>query len=320
MLDVFFTVDVEIWCDGWSDIDRKFSRAYRQYITGSTEKGDYGLAYQVRILNDHGLRAVFFVEPLFSTRFGIEPLCEIIGIIQQGEQEVQLHLHPEWVDVAKVPLFADSARKRPYLFQYSANEQSRLIDVGISLLSAGGVSSINAFRAGSFGFNVDTLRALAHHGIAIDSSYNATMFGLSSGLCPGRVLVEPIKYEQIIEFPMTVFKDGMGKLRHVQLTACSYGEIERLLWQALEDRREAFIILSHNFELLSPSKTRPDDVVISRFKRLCQFLDRNRSYFRVAGFRKLTSRDVRVQPEPLSVPLWVSAKRMAEQIYRRKYR
>jgi hypothetical protein len=24
MLDVCFTVDVEIWCDGWADLDRQF--------------------------------------------------------------------------------------------------------------------------------------------------------------------------------------------------------------------------------------------------------------------------------------------------------
>src|SRR5262245_19719989 len=56
MLDVFFTVDVEIWCDGWDDLDRKFPSAYQRYVYGPTRDGDYALPATLKILNDHGLR------------------------------------------------------------------------------------------------------------------------------------------------------------------------------------------------------------------------------------------------------------------------
>jgi len=36
MLDVFFTVDVEVWCDGWNNIDERFPSAFRKYIFGPT--------------------------------------------------------------------------------------------------------------------------------------------------------------------------------------------------------------------------------------------------------------------------------------------
>ena len=106
-----------------------------------------------------------------------------------------------------------------------------MIAAGASLLEKAGATEINAFRAGNFGFNRDTLRALATNGIDFDSSYNATMFGPASGVGSNMVVVEPIECEGVFEYPMTVFKDGVGSLRHVQLTACSYGEIERLLWR-----------------------------------------------------------------------------------------
>ena len=77
MLKVYLTVDVEIWCDGWDNIDSKFNDAFRSYIYGPTKKGDYGLPYQLKVLNDNGLTGVFFVEPLFSLRFGSAPLSEI---------------------------------------------------------------------------------------------------------------------------------------------------------------------------------------------------------------------------------------------------
>ena len=61
MLDVLITVDVEIWCDGWQDIDARFPDAFRRYIHGPTAGGDYGLPYQLKVLSDHGLKGVFFV-------------------------------------------------------------------------------------------------------------------------------------------------------------------------------------------------------------------------------------------------------------------
>jgi hypothetical protein len=62
----FFTVDVEIWCGGWQDIDEKFPAAYRKYIHGPTPSGDLDIPYQMQVRNDHNLTRVFFVEPLHS--------------------------------------------------------------------------------------------------------------------------------------------------------------------------------------------------------------------------------------------------------------
>ena len=87
---VLFTVDVEIWCDDWSEIDAQFPRAYRQYIYGRTPRGDFGLPFKLQVLNVHGLAGVFFTEPLFAAHFGTPPLQEIIELIQSANQEVQL--------------------------------------------------------------------------------------------------------------------------------------------------------------------------------------------------------------------------------------
>lgn len=46
-------------------------------------------------------------------------------------------------------------------------------------------------------------------------------------------------------------------------------------------------ILSHNIELLNRARHRPDDIVVSRFLKLCAFLERNRDSFRVTGFKGL---------------------------------
>ena len=319
VLDVFFTVDVEVWCDGWTDIDRQFQGAFRRYVYGHTPSGAFGLPYALDMLATHGLMGVFFIEPLFAARFGQEPLAEIVGLVEARKQEVQLHLHTEWVNEARKPLLANVSTRKRFLREFALEDQTTLLAAGISLLDPGRLKGVNAFRAGSFGFNKDTLVALARNGIDFDSSYNARTQGGKSGLMPGVAVVEPTRFAGVFEYPVTTFDDGTRQLRPVQLTACTYREIEGLLWQALEKERKSFVIVSHNFELLNEAKNRPDRIVIARFRELCQFLDRHRDCFRTRGFRGLQGVDVKQQPPPLKSPLWRTGHRMLEQGLRRRY-
>lgn len=320
MLNVFFTVDVEIWCDGWQNIDEKFPGNFRKYIYGPTDKGHFGLPYQLDVLKGHGLAGVFFVEPLFSARFGEQPLAEIVGLLHEHTQEIQLHLHTEWVDESRYPLLPTVHGKRQHLRYFTQEEQTTLIATGAALLTQAGAEDINAFRAGSFAFNKQTLSALAANHIHFDSSYNASLFGLDSGVMPGVAVVEPIECDGIHEYPMTVFNDGTRNLRHAQLGACSFREMEGLLWQALSSGRDSFVILSHSFELLNESNDRANEVVVKRFRKLCAFLEKNSDVFCVRGFQGLTPKSIPKQPAPLTSPLWKTGARMIEQVYSRKYR
>ena len=319
MLDVYLTIDVEIWCDGWADIDAKFASSFRQYIYGFTPSGEYGLRYQCQVLRDHGLIGVFFVEPLFSGRFGEAPLAEIVGLLLDRRQEVQLHLHTEWVDEWAVPPIAEVGGKRRFMRDWTREQQRVLIEEGIIRLERAGAPRPDCFRAGSFGFNTDTLEALGLAGVLMDSSYNATAFGPSSGVAQGALLFDTHTEQGITEFPLTVYDTGFRRLRHAQLGACSASEIEGLLWAALNQGRRSFVLLSHNFELLTPSKLRCDPVVVSRFRQLCRFLERHRDCFRVRGFRGLPPPAPGPQPAPLRSSAWRSTWRVGEQIYRRRF-
>lgn len=318
MLDVLITVDVEIWCDGWQDIDARFPDAFQRYIHGPTADGDYGLPYQLKVLSEHGLKGVFFVEPLFAARFGQQPLAEIVGMIEAAGHEVQLHLHTEWVDEAREPLLPSAAGKRQHLRYFSLDEQTILIRKGKAMLEQAGATNVNAFRAGSFGFNRDSLHALAANGLPFDSSYNATLMGPDSGVMPGTLMTDPARCDGVTEYPMTVYSDGRG-LRHAQLTSCSSAELEGLLWQALEQGRQAFVLLSHGFELLNTAKTRSDPVVVQRFRRLCQFLEQHSDSFRTGGFTGRPQDVAGIQHGPLTSPFHRTGMRMLEQAYRRRY-
>lgn len=310
-------MDVEIWCDGWLDIDAKFPACFRKYVYGPTAKGNFGLPFQLELLRDHGIKAAFFTEPLFSTRFGPEPLNELVDLLLKGGAEVELHLHPEWVDEAKVPPIQGISRKLPSMSSCSWQQQRALLGIGQDLLRQAGVPEVHAFRAGGFGFNRDTLLAVADLGLPYDCSYNASLGGESSGVSIGERLLEPTHCEGVIEVPMSNFDDGTSRLRHLQLTACSWAELEGVLWQAAEQTRPALTLLWHNFELLNSAKNRPDEVVVKRFRRLCQFLDQNRDTFHVRGFAGPPPRMVTQQAAALRSPLWRTGLRVLEQLSRR---
>lgn len=136
----------------------------------------------------------------------------------------------------------------------------------------------------------------------------------------GGTLYDVALIGEMLEFPMTVFQAGGLRPRHVQLGACSYAEIEGLLWRALEAGQRSFVILSHNFELLNPSQTGVDEVVVNRLRRLCAFFERNTDSFCVRGFDGLDRIADAGLDRPLTSPLWQAGTRTLEQLYRRRYR
>lgn len=318
MLDVLLTCDTEVWCTSWDSLDRDFPEAFDRYVYGRSPGGRaFGLPFQTKILRDHGLHGVFFVEPLFAGRFGLEPLREIVSLVREGGQEVQLHLHTEWADEARERLLPHVAGKRQHLRYFSVDEQQSLIAAGAALLESAGAERSTAFRAGSFALNRDTLKALPRCGIFIDSSYSATMMGPTSGIAPENVLRDVTRIDDVIEYPVSVFVDGFGRLRHAQLGACSFEELRQALLAALEAGQRAFVVVFHNFELLNSSKSAEDRIVVRRFERLCRFLADNRESFRTVGFRDVAGPRATGSGAELRVSKIATARRYIEQATRR---
>lgn len=281
---VHITFDVEIWCNGWDRLDESFPAAFERYVWGRSDRGEFGLPRNLAILREHGLVGVFFVEPLFSLRFGSQHLRTITSLILQAGQDVQLHLHPEWVDEIDPPPIADAARKRQHLTYYTLAEQSALLARGKALIEAETGRTVTAFRSGSYAVNGDTYRALSSNALLIDSSINAT-HDHSGGTLGERVdLRQPRQIEGVDCYPVTVFRDGFGRSRHMQVGACSFREMRDVLEHAHDKGCEDLVIVSHNFELLKPGSAEPDMVVARRFEALCSHLASHPQRFRVGPF------------------------------------
>lgn len=316
-MNVLLTFDVEIWCDGWSDLDGSFPKAFSRYVYGRSSRGDCALPLTLRILNEHGLRGTFFVEPLFACRFGLDRLREIVDLVVSAGQDVQLHLHPEWADEARPPLLGGVSSKRPDLSQYSFEEQMTLIARGKELLERAGAPPCRAFRAGNYGCNRDTLKALSQNGISFDTSVNASRASSAPDLARIERSQRIARLEGIVEYPVSVFLDRPRHLRPVQVGSVSLLEMKHLLRQAYEQSRAAFVIVSHNFEMLVPGSTRCDRLVVRRFVGLCDYLARHARAWPTKTFCDLEPIDDPRDPPPLTSAMWRTTLRAFEQAWRR---
>jgi hypothetical protein len=296
-----------------------FSSEIGFYIEGSTGKGSFGLPFQLDCLEEHGLRATYFVESLFAGVAGPQPLKEIVALIQARGQEVQLHCHTEWLGEIKDPALPPGFRQ--YMRQFSEADQTAIIAKAAASLREAGAARLCAFRAGSYGADLNTLRALRNNGIRFDSSHNACYLDSACGLDTGGLLTQPQLIEGVLEFPVSFFQDYPGHFRHAQLCACSFEELAKVLLEASRSGWYAFVIVLHGSELLGEraSFDKPDGpnaIHVRRFRKLCEFLARNRDQFHTAVFSEIEPQSV-----PASRPLPVlqsgmhrTAWRMLEQL------
>lgn len=321
MLQVLITIDTEVYpllgdwrADGLRrDIDRD--------IYGVTPAGEFGLRYQVDTFSRHGLKAVFFVESLFAEFTGPGPLREMVSRIQDGGHEVQLHLHPEWLQWMDAPPVAFQGRQT--IREYSAEEQDTLVAIGLRNLRQAGADDVCAFRAGDFAAGDDTLAALAHNGIRFDTSLNHYYPTSLPELAGRRSGTQPFRAGGLLEFPVSYWHTPPFGTRPAQLTSASFAEMKASLLHAHRQGWSSFVIVSHSFELLRARRRRPagpvaDPVAVSRLEKLCAFLRDHPDKFRTCGFSDLALPPDVAAPKPaMRSPLLRTLARQAVQARRR---
>ncbi len=318
MLNVFFTVNTQTSYDDWGEVDLHFADAFQRYIYGPTKQGNCALPLTFEVLNDYGLAGSFFVESLFALHFGLEPLQEVVSLVKESGHESQLQIQPEWVNESKTQLFDEDLPHSTSMCDFTLEQQTTLIDIGLDLFKRTGLEGINAFRAGNYGFNRDTLKALYANGIGIDSSYNKlSQLGIADVL-PEQLLLQPTELEGVVIYPVTVFGDSNHQnLRCLELTTCSYREFESVLFQAVEDEWDSVVIVADSFGLMTPGQERLDPIVFKRFKSLCQLLADHADVFNVRGFSEMQPHAATQQPGiPVSGQL-NHYLRIGEQVIRR---
>jgi peptidoglycan/xylan/chitin deacetylase (PgdA/CDA1 family) len=316
-MNVHITIDTEVWCSSWDNLDEDFPAAYDAFVFGRFGAGTFGIPRLLDVFRRHALRATFFVEPLFSLRFGAEHLERIVDLVAGADQEIQLHLHQEWADETRPPLLQGDKRRR--LTQCSLDEQRHLLDLGLEALCRAGADRPVAFRSGGFSCNRDTLRALRDNGLCLDSSYNPGFVGSGDGFPAWSPGTQSAVIDGVVELPITRFTDGLRRLRHAQVGACSFEELRDAMCDARAKGWEHFVILLHNAELMNQRRNGPDPIVVHRFERLCAWLDDNREGFPTARFAPPSCPDSG-ERQAIGVSAAATARRLAEQAARRMWR
>ena len=283
-------------------------------ILGRVSDGEWGIGFQLGRFKELGLKAVFFVEALSAGVVGLDFLKRTIDPILSAGHEVQLHIHTEWLEwFSSDPV---AGRRGQNMCDFSFEDQRRLIAVGKESLIRAGAPRTIAFRAGNYGANNDTLRALSSEGIAYDSSYNFPYLGNPCRILTAEPLLAPSLVDGVIEVPISSFVDYPGHQRPAQLCAISSSEMRFLLEQSLMKNRPSAVIVSHGFELLNTARTRGNRILARRFERLCETLNAMHGQARTSGFFELDPDNfVRAVAHltPVQSQPWRTALRVVEQ-------
>lgn len=276
MVALYITIDTE-YEYGFTARHGAGSRAqnFARAIKGETPDGDAGIFHQMDVFDRHGLKGVFFVDPMPALLWGTGAIADVVEPIIERGHDVQLHLHTEWLNLLgnKNPL---GDRTGADIKDFTRDEQRVLLELAMELLMEAGAPRPVAFRAGNYGANDDTLRALADLGLTHDSSHPP---GLMEGDCEiglGEEHRRPLRRLGVIEVPIGCIGDAFGGLRHAQLTALSYREIVAALRHARDNDFACFTVVSHSFELLCRQRTRLNRIVQRRFEKVCAHVEKMR--------------------------------------------
>ncbi|MBA4045942.1 MAG: hypothetical protein C0471_16210 [Erythrobacter sp.] len=315
MLRVLITIDTEYSSGlytgpGAADRAENFARS----IACMTPDGPTGIPHKLELLKRHGQKAVFFVDPMPALIWGVAAIEDIVGPIIAAGQDVQLHCHTEWLALAGKANPLASKRTGIHLADFPFEDQCAILEYARDTLVAAGAPSPVAFRAGNYGANDATLRALATLGIAYDSSHCPALVGGDCRISLGPDHRDPIGHMGVIEVPVGSIGTVGGGQRHAQITALTLTEMLAAIRHARDCGRDSFTLVSHSFELFNRRTMSANHIVRKRFNGLIKA---------VAGMRQVetgcyahTPPMIRLttgQHEPLPPSAMRTGLRLAEQ-------
>ncbi|MEL7219000.1 MAG: hypothetical protein AAGK01_11290, partial [Pseudomonadota bacterium] len=273
MTRVYVTIDTEYssgLVTGLGPADR--AENYARSISCLTPDGPAGITHKLELLNRYGQKAVFFVDPMPALVWGVAAIEDIVAPILEAGQDVQLHCHTEWLEIAGRANPLESGRTGRNIADFPFEEQCELLALARNFLVAAGTPPPVAFRAGNYGANDDTLQALAAIGLRYDTSHCPALTEDGNTISLGPDDRDPLLHKGMIEVPVGSIGTLGGGQRHAQITALTLAEMRAAIRHARDTDRLAFTLVSHSFELINRRKLAVNHVVRRRFEGLCKSL------------------------------------------------
>ncbi|MFZ1744091.1 MAG: hypothetical protein WAT93_14665 [Pontixanthobacter sp.] len=316
MLKTYITIDTELssgaYQNGWGrDFAENFARTIRCDAGGQ----QVGIFHQMDVMDRYGVKGVFFVDPMAALVWGQRAVVEIVEPILMQGHEVQLHCHTEWLALAGdgLPLELRGVGTGQNIKDFTLDDQIAILDYAIERLVEAGAPRPEVFRAGNYGANDDTLAALRAVGVRIDTSFAAALDGpCDIGLQAGNAA--PQMRCGMLEMPIAALASRNGTFRHAQITSISAQEMIAALVHGEKMQWDAFVMVSHSFELFNRQSGKANAIVLKRFERICRFLGDHNARFSTPPMRDFalqdgSSADYHLLPHQIGRTGW----RMAEQ-------
>lgn len=294
MTRVFLTIDTEYSSGlytGPGPADR--AENYTRSIACLTPEGPAGIPHKLELLARHGQKAVFFVDPMPALVWGVAAIEDVVGPIVAAGQDVQLHCHTEWLELAGAANPLRSRRTGKNIADFPFEDQCAILEYARRTLVAAGAPVPVAFRAGNYGADDATLRALRHIGMTYDASHCPALTDGACRISLGPDDLDPVWHEGVIEVPAGTIGTINGGQRHAQITALTLAEMLAAIRHARDSGRESFTLVSHSFELINRRKLAVNRIVRRRFAGLVR---------RLATMRRIETGNFRDNPPPLATP------------------
>lgn len=234
MNKIFLTVDTEC-----HDIKKE-----NQYIWGRKNGKENGIRHILELGKKYQIPINFFVDFPEEKRYGKDFIKRIIAIIKEYGQPIFLHLHPN---------FITNDEKKTFLWQYSYEEQEKILKEGITIYEDLMGKRPTVFRAGRYGVNKDTYDLLDKilPGI-VDCSYTG---GYGKMCHVEQVLVHTVnhysKYKSVQIMPNCRFiaLDLFGKRKFVGVDASEMSLIEFREFLKEAGNRD-FVLTMHSWNFI----------------------------------------------------------------------
>ncbi len=282
------TVDTEFSIAGHFQDPPRFAPLAEPVVYGNSASKQEGLRFILDALDQHQISASFFVECANYFYFGDEPMGSVVKELQQANQDIQLHIHPVWLSFSEhSPAFPqhDDCSGRSY------DEMLRVIQLCTEVFERWVGHRPDALRTGSLRADDNVYRAMSAVGIPMASNIGLGVYQPPEPelqLLSGRHRIH-----SVMEIPLFTYQDskffGRRHRKSLQITSCSWPEMQHLLWKARRAGVEQIILLTHPFEFFKKSdfrygRTTRNRVNQARLQKLCKFINQHDQDFVAADF------------------------------------
>jgi len=294
--EISITIDTEFSIAGAFDRPEHYKPIAEAAVLCEVNGKEHGLGFLLETFEKCNISASFFVECANYYYFGDEPMQSIVRRIQAAGQDVQLHVHPCWLNFNADPAIGDfpindSCAGRDY------EELKRIFELCIEVFERWSGKYPEAIRTGSLVADLSLYSLMKDLNIPLASNIALGVFRPKEAelqICSGCRSVEGV-----LELPVFSYHDmnimGRKHIKSLQITSCSWPEMKYILWQSHKRGIQNIVILTHPFEYIKKADFQYNNLIRNRInqnrlEKLCKFISEHDQDFISTDFGQLSDR------------------------------